>query len=257
MSEKKVIMFFGAHADDMELRAAGTMAKLIAKGYHGVSVMMTNNICGAYATDEKGDRHPLGPFETMEIRHREVREAAEVLGVELVFLDFKENSYYKDGNRVFFGTPEYDQTELPGREPLVAAPYLDHCVRDVADVLVKYSPDIVITHSIANCNPEHCAAAHLTYNAFRIAVRETELGALWFNASRQGTGDVLMLSPDIVIDITNYIEIKREAMARHVSQGLVGGAIEELVRSQGEWWGRVAGVKRAEAFKTVMSGRLS
>ncbi|HIE28189.1 TPA: hypothetical protein EYP66_12960 [Candidatus Poribacteria bacterium] len=66
-----------------------------------------------------------------------------------------------------------------------------------------------------------------------------------------------MLSPDIVIDITDYTEIKRKAMARHASQGLIGGAFEERVRSQGEWWGRVAGVKQAEAFKTVLSGRFS
>ena len=93
--------------------------------------------------------------------------------------------------------------------------------------------------------------------AFLEITCKVPLGALWFNARRQGAGDVLMLSPDILIDITDYIEIKREAMARHVSQGLVGGAFEERVRSQGEWWGSVAGVKRTEAFKTVMSGRLS
>ena len=114
-----------------------------------------------------------------------------------------------------------------------------------------------MAHSIANCNPEHCAAAHLTYNAFRAAMRETELGALWFNARRQSPGDVLLLPPDIVIDITDYIESKKEAMARHASQGLAEGVFENRVRLQGEWWGRVAGVKRAEAFKTVLNGRFS
>ena len=36
------IMFFGAHADDMEIRAAGTMGHFIARGYRAISVMMTN-----------------------------------------------------------------------------------------------------------------------------------------------------------------------------------------------------------------------
>ena len=90
----KTIMFFGAHADDMEIRAAGTMRKFVEDGYEAVSVMLTNNICGAYV-DEKTDQYfSTGPVETKEIRHREAGEAAKLLGVKLLFLDFKENSYF-------------------------------------------------------------------------------------------------------------------------------------------------------------------
>ena len=123
------------------------------------------------------------------------------------------------------------------------------------DLLAEYSPEIVVTHSIANTNPEHCSVSHLTFSAFRIAMGESELGALWFNARRQSSGDVLALSPDIVIEISDYVDIKREAMGRHVSQGLLGSAVEERIRFQGEWWGRTVGVQRAEAFKTVVDGR--
>ncbi|MBN1675065.1 MAG: PIG-L family deacetylase [Kiritimatiellae bacterium] len=255
MPNEKTIMFLGAHADDMELRAAGTLAKYMAKGYRGVSVMLTNNLCGASVTGRKEDYFVLGPRETMEVRHREARAAAEILGVTLEFLDFKENSYVRDGKRVFFGEPAYDDPDLPGRPPLVAAQYLESSIRDVADVLVKYAPEIVATHSIANGNPEHGAAAHLVHSAFRLAAREVALGELWFTARRQSSGDVLLLAPDVLIDITDWMEIKLRAMACHKSQYLDTEPQRERALRQCAWWGGVAGVTYAEPFKRVASAR--
>ena len=165
----KTVMFFGAHADDMEIRAAGTLRRFVEAGDRAISVMMTSNICGAYADGVTDQYFSTGPAETQEIRHREAREAAQLLGVDLVFLDFRENSYFDGTRRVFFGTDGYDLGVAPGREPLVVAQYLEHCIEDVAGVLAAYAPETVITHSVGNCSAEHCAAAHLTHAAFQRA----------------------------------------------------------------------------------------
>lgn len=37
----KTVMVFGAHADDMEIRAAGTLRHFLGRGYRAISVMMT------------------------------------------------------------------------------------------------------------------------------------------------------------------------------------------------------------------------
>ena len=239
---QKTIMFFGAHADDMEIRAAGTLRKFVDKGYTAVSVMMTNNLCGAYVDDATDQYFTTGPAETAAIRHREAHAAAELLGVKLVFLDFKENSYFDGTKRVFFGTEEYDNRNTPGREPLIAAQYLEHCIADVAKVLAEYAPEIVITHSVGNCSAEHAAAGHLTHQAFRRARERVEIGELWFTCRVQSPGDVLVLAPDTLIDITAYHALKMEALALHRSQRIP----LDRVRMTDEYWGRVAGVKHAD-----------
>src|SRR5512135_2108474 len=43
---RKCIMVFGAHADDVEEMAGGTLAKYIAEGYQGVYVCVVNNFAG-------------------------------------------------------------------------------------------------------------------------------------------------------------------------------------------------------------------
>ncbi len=244
----KTVMFLGAHADDMEIRAAGTMRRFVDMGYRAVSVMMTNNICGAFVDDTTEDYFTTGPAETQQIRHREALAAAQVLGVEVVFLDYKENSYFDGERRVFFGTGGYDVAATPGREPLIVAQYLEHCIQDVTQVLIEYSPEIVMTHSVGNCNAEHCAAAHLAHSAFQRARHQADLRELWFTCRMQSPSDVLLLTPDVLIDITAYQELKVAAMQAHRSQRLP----LDRVRMTDQYWGRVAGVPFAEPFRTVV-----
>ena len=244
----KTVMFLGAHADDMEIRAGGTMRKFLDLGYRAISVMMTNNLCGAYVDDITDDYFTTGPQETQEIRHREALEAAKVLGLEVLFLDYKENSYFDGQRRVFFGADGYDVSNTPGREPLIVAQYLEHCINDVAQVLVEYSPEIVMTHSVGNCNPEHCAAAHLAHSAFQTARHHADLRELWFTCRVQSSSDVLHLDPDVLVDITEHQELKVEAMRAHRSQRLPF----DRVRMTDQYWGRVAGVPFAEPFRTIV-----
>lgn len=243
----KTVMFMGAHADDMEIRAAGTMRHFVERGYRAISVMMTNNLCGAYVDDTTDDYFSTGPAETQEIRHREAAEAARLLGVELLFLDFKENSYFNGERRVFFGQPDYDVNTI-GREPLIVAQYLEHCIHGVGQVLIDHAPEIVMTHSVGNCNPEHCAAAHLTHSAFQTARHQAPLRELWFTTRVQSAGDILHLDPDVLIDITPYRDLKVQALQAHRSQRIPFDRVEMTDR----YWGRVAGTTFAEPFRTVV-----
>lgn len=244
----KTVMFLGAHADDMEIRAGGAMQHFAARGYRCVSVMMTNNICGAYVDDTGEDYFTTDALATQAIRHREAEAAAALLGMEIIYLDFKENSYFNGTRRVFFGEPAYDAGDPPGREPLIVAQYLSQCIGDVAQVLADHAPEIVITHSVGNCNAEHCAAGHLAHSAFQEARHRAPLQELWFDTRVQSSSDLLHLDPDVLIDITPYRDQKVQALEAHRSQRIPFDRVENTDR----YWGRVAGTTFAEGFRTVV-----
>ena len=73
------ILAFGAHPDDVELFAGGTMAKMAAMGYAAGVADLT--------------RGELGTRGTPAIRAKEARDAAAVLGVKI-----RENLRFPDGN---------------------------------------------------------------------------------------------------------------------------------------------------------------
>ena len=68
MNNRYDVVVFGAHPDDIELSAGGTVAKMVSQGLKVVIVDLT--------------RGELGTRGTPEIRHQEATSAAEILGVE-------------------------------------------------------------------------------------------------------------------------------------------------------------------------------
>ena len=84
------ILAFGAHPDDVELGAAGTLAKEVSLGKKVGIVDLT--------------RGELGSRGSAEIRDEEARKGAEVLGISI-----RENLRFKDG---FFINDEKHQLEI-------------------------------------------------------------------------------------------------------------------------------------------------
>lgn len=90
MNSKVDILAIGAHPDDVELSAAGTLAKHIALGKKVAIVDMTEG--------------ELGSRGTVETRYQEANVAKELLGVA-----FRENTQLKDG---FFEETEENLKKL-------------------------------------------------------------------------------------------------------------------------------------------------
>ena len=84
------ILAFGAHPDDVELGAAGTIAKEVSLGKKVGIVDLT--------------RGELGTRGSVEIRHTEATNAAKILGVSI-----RENLEFRDG---FFVNDEKHQLEI-------------------------------------------------------------------------------------------------------------------------------------------------
>lgn len=78
MSEKKTVLAVGAHPDDMEFGASGTVAKFIEEGWDGYYVIATDG--------SRGSKDPKMTHEQLsQVRKEEQLAAAKILGLKDVF----------------------------------------------------------------------------------------------------------------------------------------------------------------------------
>jgi LmbE family N-acetylglucosaminyl deacetylase len=124
------ILAMGAHPDDMELEAGGTLAKFIKKDYDVYLLILTS---GGY-TDMNGNTY----FD--EQLRNEARNASKILGIkEVIFYD-------------------YHTTELPSGGEIVSR----------VDALVdKIKPDVFISHHPFDSHQDHKAAADIMFAVSR------------------------------------------------------------------------------------------
>ncbi len=237
---QKCIMVVGAHADDVDEMAGGTLARYIARGYKGVYVGMLNNFSGNNLEKVPGNwdfdtRKPtaaltgsrnvykVDALETMQIRNEEARQAAAVYGAESAFLDFREPEIWFGRKSVIYGTREYQDYNPPGGRFVNLATRYRSDVAKVIDLLKKYRPEIVITHTLGGEKVDHGGVAYIVYLAFKEAVDQgVPVGKLWMwvngwladgTAQRNGRG-----IPDVHIDVRDYARTRFLALDKHVSQ---------------------------------------
>ena len=126
----KRILAMGAHPDDMELEAGGTLAKWASKGYETHLLVLTS---GEYC-------NMGGEVYKAESLQEEGRRAAKTLNItEVTFLD-------------------YIATELPSNGKIVSE--VDQIVKDIA-------PDILISHHPFDSHQDHRAAAEIMFSISR------------------------------------------------------------------------------------------
>lgn len=168
------ILVLAVHPDDAELGCSGTIAKHIALGKKVGIVDFT--------------RGELGTRGTAETRDEEAADSAKILGIHA-----RENLRFRDG---FFKNDEEHQLE-------------------VIKMIRKYQPEIVLTNALHDRHPDHGRAGDLANDACFLSGLpkiNTELNGVQQQAWRprlqlQYIQD-RYIKPDVIIDITPYIEIK-------------------------------------------------
>lgn len=233
---QKCIMVFGAHADDVDEIAGGTFAKYIAMGYKGVYVCVTNNLAGCnlertpyfkkgpnFTVSNSPLKYPVGGLETRQIRSEEAMAAANVYGSIAVFLDFCEPEIYFGRKVIIYATEDFGRYNPPGRRQINLATRYSEDVDVVVELLRKFKPEIVITHTLGGEKLDHEGTAYMMYLAFVEAMdKNIPVGKLWMpvngwlldkDAQRNGRG-----KPDIRIDVKDYLKTKYEALNKHISQ---------------------------------------
>lgn len=232
---RKCILVFGAHADDVESIAGGTLAKYIAMGYEGVYVGAINNLAGCnlektpyfkgapyFTLSNSLHAYPVDALETSQIRQEEALQAAAVFGATPVFLNFNEPWFSLGRKQIDYGTNQYVEFSPSGRRLISIATIVSEDVELVCDLLKKYRPEIVIAHTLGGEKLDHGNAAYLIYLAFKKAMSQNvAVGKLWMtirgwlaeDTQKKGRG-----KPDIRIDVKDFLKVKYEAYDKHISQ---------------------------------------
>jgi len=253
MSETLVAV--SAHADDAELNAGGTLAKWAAGGGAIHIVMATDNCSGSMIPpggDEAAKRR-LPPHETSAIRRKEQDAAAALIGATVHFLDYPQRHYWEGSREVSIGYgPSADQkSEISNQQlpPLLIAFQEPAHVARLADLLASLEPDLVLTQTPLDLDPEHHAVASMVWQAFRAGKRQLRRATLrfWTPGSSCQEG---LLDPgyDHIEDISAHYEAKLALCRCHASQ--LSRVRLEMVECRAALWGKHIGVRYAEPFKT-------
>jgi LmbE family N-acetylglucosaminyl deacetylase len=229
----KTAMSIHAHPDDQDFTVAGTLAKWARSGCKIVSVIITSGDAGS----NDPAKPPAYKTELAHLREQEQRTANEVLGIaETVFL------HYPDGELV---------ASIPLR-------------RDLTRMIRKFRPEAVVVgdpsawfygNGYIN-HPDHRAAAEAAiYAVFPSAGTRmifTELldeGLLPHNVSRlyiHGNE-----KPDTWVDIAETMDLKTEALKKHLSQVDTHDS-DKSIREWAAEEAKEAGLQYAEAFKVMI-----
>ncbi len=215
-----------AHPDDAEFMCGGTIAVWSRTGCEVHYVVITDGSAGS--NDPGTTRESL-----RGVREREQRGAAEVLGVRTV---------------TFLG-------ELDGMLEVTL-----ETRRKVAREVRRHRPEVIVAPDPSRLwfgsgyinHSDHKAAGMLALSAVmpdaptRLMFPELldeglepfEVPNLWLGSNE----------PDTYVDISETIDLKVEALSRHVSQG--GADVGERVRQRAKEVGAEAGHPYGEGFKT-------
>src|SRR3990167_7652723 len=227
---KQTILAIGAHPDDMEQFAGGTLRLLVKEGHKVTIAPLTDGACGT---------KDLTAEEIFKIRAKEQEKAAKILGCKLVNLGIRD------------GCIE-DNLET---------------ARKIAALIRDETPQIIITHQTEDYMSDHYETGRLVIRAlpeaghknFEAPTKSPNIKhhPYVYQTDPQGLtfADGQYSKVNTIVDITATIEDKLEAFAAHKSQidfmPNVVNAVDKTRR-----WGVVRGeqalVEYGEGFNQVL-----
>jgi LmbE family N-acetylglucosaminyl deacetylase len=261
---KKRIVAFGAHQDDIEIRSGGTIAKYIKDGYEVIYVVAVDSVYvnPGYAPQNGKTYDTLTHKDILDIRKEESAKGAKTLGVsEPVFFHLKPSYYWKANASSktvvnFTNTPEDNEAieemkSLRGEYFCLQAARTPECIKKVCDFLETIEPEIVLTQQPNDLHLEHYSVAALVFTACQSLAKEGKFIKLY--AWEMGSsGKMLRFVPDVIVDISNHMDKKIEAVRHFVSQVNNSDTHINFIKKSARFWGDKIGVKYAEPFSEFM-----
>ncbi len=226
------ILVLAAHPDDAELSCSGTIVKHIRAGKSVGIVDFT--------------RGELGTRGSAEIRDREARASAEIMGLAV-----RENLQFADG---FFTNDQAHQME-------------------VIRMLRKYKPEVVFCNAKEDRHPDHQKGGELaTVSCFLAGLKKIETfdeghtQEAWRPKAVYQYIQSNYIAPDFVVDCSEVWDVKMAAVKAFSSQFFTGDtadgnaedqtfistpAFVEFLNARGREYGQHIGVEYAEGFTTT------
>jgi len=233
--EGKVILGIGAHPDDLDFTAAGTVAKWVKEGATAYYLVATD---GSRGSDDPN----MTSSKLVKIRETEQKEAAKILGVKEVFF------------------LNYIDTELEIK-------------KDLKEKIVRYirklKPDIVITLSpdlfFKPGDFSDGYVNHTDHRAIAVAVMDCVFPLArdrltYPEHEKEGllphkTKELLFMNltnPEYIVDITDTFDKKLEALGAHKSQFKNYEGLKKRQTIRAEKFGKLRGYKYAENFTRIV-----
>jgi LmbE family N-acetylglucosaminyl deacetylase len=221
------ILAFGAHADDLEILAGGTLARLAAAGHELTMATMTWCRYGSFE---------LEPEACSRVRHAEAARSAAIIGARYRALMVPDDA-----------VNPYDAAQQ----------------RLVMELIRSVRPDVILTHSPADYHTDHTNLFELvrwTGPLLGMPGYATEsppldaLPSLYCMDTLNGRG----FEPTRYVDISGAIETKLAMVASFESQlpfllRYFGIDVPEQVTAVARFRGLQAGVRYAEGFGRHMA----
>jgi len=226
------VMVITAHPDDSEFGAGGTVAALTREGKSVSYCILTNGNKGS------SDRE-MTPERLVKIREEEQRNAARVLGVETIdFLGFPDCELENTRETRLAVTasvrrhrPDLIICQNPNRTKNFGVSHRDH--RVAADIVLD------CVYPLAR---DHMAFPELLAQGLE-PHKVKEVHMMWWD------------DPEIVVDISETIDLKIKALLCHVSQMKDVAAMEKRVRERNAELGKGKSFAFAETFDRVVIDR--
>jgi bacillithiol biosynthesis deacetylase BshB1 len=219
------ILAFGAHPDDVELGAGGTVAKEVAAGKKVAIVDLT--------------RGEMGSRGSAELRDAEATASSKILGLE-----FRANLGFRD---CFFTTDE------------------NH-LREIVRLIRKFQPELVLANALFDRHPDHGKGSNLVSEACFLSGLakfesnwEGELQTVWRPKMVFHYIQDRHMKPDVVVDISDFMDVKMKAIKAFKSQffdpestepetAISSKSFLEFLAARAIEFGRPAGFDFAEGF---------
>ena len=218
------MMAIGAHPDDIEILAAGTLARYRQSGHEVALCILTDGRLGAPSGD---------PDDVADTRREEAQAAANLLGAELFWIGKPDGFLYDD---------------IDTRSA-------------AADAVRAFRPDVILAHDPNDYHPDHRAASSIAMSARQLATAPlfdsdhpslAAAPAVFYMDPLGLIGD----APELWVDISETIELKRQMLWCHKSQNewlqdIDGIDYLAFVDRQGQMRGLQCGVSYAEGFRAA------
>lgn len=222
-TERRALVI-GAHPDDNEFGAGGTVAKLAAQGYEITFIIATNG--------NKGSHDPeMSPYQLSATREIEQRAAAAALGVQQV---------------IFLRNNDGELEPTPALRAEIAL-YIRH-----------FKPHLVFTHDPWKhymLHPDHRAVGFAVIEGIVSARDHLFLPGLGQIGITVWRPEALLLwgaeQPDYYEDVSAFVEQKIAALVEHHTQLDRSSEWQGFVRKRLAELGQPHGFAAAEAFKRI------
>ena len=215
------VLGVGAHPDDLEVHAGGTLARYARDGHE---------VFLAVCTDGAAGHLRIPPEHLAQIRKREFTQAAEAIGAQAHWMGEPDGFLF-----------ENEQTRVK-----------------MMEIIRWANPDVIITHYPEDYHPDHRAASRIVFGASFMATTPARLGkhpacdtvpALFYMDTTTGLG----FTPEVFVDITDTFETKMRMVDCHASQVTWlrehdGMDLLDFVNDMAQMRGQQVGVDFAECF---------